>query len=101
MWTAKISKEEMAMELFHDLTKKFRQLSAMKEGRTEKIVEGLVDGLRNITFPYPIPNSGVPDYLKSMEPDYVAGFEVGSTWRKIAQGDQAPLETPGRPSPPC
>lgn len=98
MWTAKITKEEMDLELYNDLIKKFRQLSSMKESKSEKILEGVIDGLRNITFPYPIPNSGVPDYLKSMEPDYVTGFEVGATWRKIAQEG---LETPSRPGPPC
>lgn len=56
----------------------------MPDDRAKDIAEGLVDGLKAVTFTYP--NSpGIPDFLKSMDPNYVAGHEVGTTWRKIAK----------------
>ena len=79
-------KAEIQNALIADLTKKFRQLDKFDEGRVDTIARGLVDGLRAVTFKHPM--DGIPDYLRSMEPDYVAGHEVGSTWRKIAKLDE-------------
>lgn len=72
----------MKKELLDDLLKKFIQLANYPADRVDHIARGLVDGLRAVTFKHPTDN--VPDYLRSMNPDYVAGHEVGSTWRKIA-----------------
>lgn len=81
-WSASISPEEMAVHMCGDLLQKFRQLDAMPEERAKAIAEGIVDGLKDVSFPHPI--GGIPNYLKSMEPDYCAGHQVGSTWRRIA-----------------
>lgn len=83
-WSADCTPEVLAMEMVTDLCKKFRQLDAMPPEQFTNIAEGLIDGLKDTTFPHP---SGlfIPDYLRSMEPNYCAGFSVGSTWRKIAQ----------------
>jgi len=91
-WTAKITKGEMALHLCTDLLKKFRQLESMSEGRTEQIGEGLIDGLKNATIPHPM--AGIPPVRKSMDPDYCSGFEVGATWRKVAQEWEAVEKVP-------
>lgn len=82
-WSASISVEEMAIHMCGDLLKKFRQLDAMPEEKAKTIAEGIVDGLKDVSFPHPMGES-IPNYLKSMEPDYCAGHQVGSTWRRIA-----------------
>ncbi len=83
-WTAKIPREQMAVKLMDDLSKKFRQLNAMPSDQYKQIAEGLVDGLMGTSFEYP--NSPlIPDYLRSMDPNYCAGHQVGTTWRKIAK----------------
>lgn len=83
-WSATIPPEEMAMRLCDDLTKKFRQLNSLPEDQFRKIAEGLVDGLMNTTFEHPMGLELLPDYRRSMDPSYCAGFEVGKTWRKVA-----------------
>lgn len=83
-WSADCAPEALAMEMVADLCKKFRQLDAMPPERFETIAQGLVDGLKSTTFKHPM-GCGIPDYRRSMKPDYCAGFDVGSTWRKISQ----------------
>ena len=83
-WSADCTPEVLAMEMIADLCKKFRQIDAMPSERFEAIAQGLVDGPKATTFPYPGGGS-IPDYRRSMKPEYCAGFEVGSTWRKISQ----------------
>jgi hypothetical protein len=83
LWSAKIPPQEMAMHMVSDLCKKFRQLDAMPTENFEIIAQGLVDGLKGTTFAYP-GGGGIPDYRRSMNPDYCAGFEVGNTWRRVA-----------------
>ena len=82
-WSASISPEEMAVHMCGDLLKKFRQLDAMPEDRAKVIAEGIVDGLKDVSFPHPM-GGVIPNYLKSMEPDYCAGHQAGATWRRIA-----------------
>jgi hypothetical protein len=72
------------MHMVGDLCKKFRQLDAMPPEQFKLIAEGMVDGLKGTTFAYP-GGSHIPDYRRSMDTDYCAGFEVGNTWRRIAQ----------------
>lgn len=81
-WSASISPEEMAVKLCDDLFKKFHKLESADPERVKIIVEGLIDGLKNVTFKHPM--EGIPDYLKSMDTNYCAGHGVGSTWRRIA-----------------
>ena len=83
LWSAKIPPQEMAMHMVSDLCKKFRQLDAMPPEKFEIIAQGLVDGLKGTTFAYPGGGS-IPDYRRSMNPDYCAGFDVGNTWRRVA-----------------
>lgn len=81
-WTAKIPPKEMAVSLCDDLLKKLGQLRNMPPEKSGKILEGVVDGLMNHTIPHPY--EGVPDFLKSMDADYVVGHGVGMTWQKVA-----------------
>jgi hypothetical protein len=81
-WTAKIPPAEMAVVLCDDLTKKFRQLANLPDARADEILAGLIAGLRDDVIPHPF--EGIPPVRRSMDPDYCAGFDVGSTWRKIA-----------------
>lgn len=82
-WSAKIPPQEMAIHMVGDLCKKFRQLDTIPPEKFEIIAQGLVDGLKGTTFVHPGSGS-IPDYRRSMNPSYCAGFEVGSTWRRIA-----------------
>lgn len=81
-WTAKITKEEMALHLCGDLLKKFRQLGKMDQSQSKLIAEGLIDGLGGFVIPHPF--HGIPPVRKSMEPNYCTGFNVGETWRRVA-----------------
>lgn len=83
-WSAKCTPEVMAMEIVADLCKKFRQLNAVPPETFEVIAQGMVDGLKDTTFPHPS-GSHIPNYRRSMDRGYCAGFDVGHTWRKIAQ----------------
>ena len=83
-WTANIPPEAMAMKVVSDLCKKFRQLDAMPPEKFAVIAQGLVDGLKATTFPYP-GGGGVPNFRRSMDPNYCAGFDVGTSWRRIAK----------------
>ena len=82
-WSASVPPEELAVHFCDDLFKKFKQLQTFAPERVKAIVEGVVDGLNDVSFPYPN-DSRIPNYLKSMEPDYCSGHQVGSTWHKIA-----------------
>ena len=83
-WTAKITREQMAVELCNDLAKKFKILQTWDESKVTLAIEGIVDGLRGSSIPHPTEPT-LPNFLKSMDPVYVAGFEVGETWARIAK----------------
>jgi hypothetical protein len=83
-WTATITPSEMAVHMVEDLCKKFRQINSFRDDQAALIAEGLVDGLKGVSFPHPA-GEPVPNYLKSMDANYCAGYDVGSTWRRIAQ----------------
>jgi hypothetical protein len=76
-------KTEIADAICCDLLKKINQLSKMDKSKSSIILEGLVDGLLKISFQHPSP--GVPDFLKSMDPNYCSGYSVGVSWLKSAK----------------
>lgn len=79
----KFTREELAIQLCDDLLKKLSSLERMSDEAAKLTVEGVVDGLGGNTIAHPY--EGIPDVLKSMQPHYCGGFEVGSTWGKIAR----------------